>query len=342
MAQPARAAAAAGAPAPAAAAVAAPAAPVPAAAAAPAAAANPLIPRPAVMPEAYDGSDDWVEYHQYYDNCALVNGWADAQKAQFLGVRLRGAAQRFYVTLPVARRANWQHICADLAQRFAPAANVRLFKAQFKARRRQPGEDLAHIADDLRRMVVRAYPQMADHDREELVRDQFIECLTPLVLRLRLQENPPATVQAAVETALHLERIWGNEPSRGDLSRTTGQPDLAQPSLLVAATGAPIAAPGSLHAAQPAADPLSALAAALGSLNSKLDRLAMPSGGPRPPRDSRPLSQSSARTPSGCWNCGRRGHRRADCHLPPVPEYPRENAWKPPKSAPRYPSGNGH
>jgi len=50
--------------------------------------------RPAIIPEAYDGSTDWVEHIQYFEQCALVNGWADPQKAQFLAVRLRGQAQR--------------------------------------------------------------------------------------------------------------------------------------------------------------------------------------------------------------------------------------------------------
>ena len=59
--------------------------------------------RAAVMPEAFDGSDDWAEYLQYFDQCAVVNGWGDAQKAQFLAARLRGAAQRFFASIPLAR-----------------------------------------------------------------------------------------------------------------------------------------------------------------------------------------------------------------------------------------------
>ena len=65
----------------------------------------PAFGRPAVMPEAYDGSGDWVEYIQYFDQCAQVNGWNDPQKAQYLAVRLRGGAQRFLATIPAARRA---------------------------------------------------------------------------------------------------------------------------------------------------------------------------------------------------------------------------------------------
>ena len=213
-------------------------APVPAPAGGAAAAAAPAaMVRPAVMPEAYSGTSDWAEYVQYFEQCALINGWGDPQKAQFLAVRLRDAAQRFYNTLPVARKHNWQHVCQDMGQRFAPAATAPLFKAQFKARRRAAGEGLATLADELRRMVVKAYPNMPEGDRNELVRDQFIEALTPVSLRVRLQENPPATIQAAVEAARHLERVWGSvEMPAGAANKLVGPYGDGAVAQLVAAT----------------------------------------------------------------------------------------------------------
>ena len=164
--------------------------------------------RPAVMPEAYEGDGDWEEYLAYFNQCADINGWNDAAKARYLGVRLRGMAQRYHAGIPQARRLNWQQVTQDFTQRFAPAADVRRYKAQFKSRRRGQDEPLPKLADDLRRLVTRAYPNMQDGDQQELVRDQFIDALTPSSLRVRLQENPPATLQEALERALHLERVW--------------------------------------------------------------------------------------------------------------------------------------
>eukprot|EP00117_Sycon_ciliatum_P043599 scpid14644/ scgid31550/ len=152
---------------------------VPAAGAAPARAGG-AVARPAVMPETFDGEGDWQEYLAYFIQCAEVNGWQDTQRAQFLGVRLRDAARRFFTALPAARRVNWQHLCADMGNRFAPAAVANQYKAQFRTRRRKAGEDLLRVADDLRRLVVRAYPMMPDAVRDDLVRDQFIESLTPV------------------------------------------------------------------------------------------------------------------------------------------------------------------
>ena len=81
-----------------------------------------LVSCPDVTPETFDGEGDWQECLAYFMQCAEVNGWQDPERAQFLGVRLRDAACRFFTTLPAARRVNWQHLCADMGNRFAPAA----------------------------------------------------------------------------------------------------------------------------------------------------------------------------------------------------------------------------
>ena len=136
--------------------------------------------RPAVMPEAYEGDGDWEEYLAYFNQCADINGWNDAAKARYLGVRLRGMAQRYHAGIPQARRLNWQQVTQDFTQRFAPAADVRhsdikrSLNRDVAAKLVKP-EPLPKLADDLRRLVTRAYPNMQDGDQQELVRDQFID-----------------------------------------------------------------------------------------------------------------------------------------------------------------------
>eukprot|EP00117_Sycon_ciliatum_P016565 scpid20143/ scgid15938/ len=271
----------------------------------------PAFGRPAVMPEAYDGSGDWVEYIQYFDQCAQVNGWNDPQKAQYLAVRLRGGAQRFLATIPAARRAVWQHVSADLERRFAPPANERQFKAQFRTRRRKSGEDLAHLADDLRRLVVRAYPNMPGGLQDELVRDQFIEAVSPVALRVRLQENPPATVQAALEMALHLEKVWRSVdlPSEAP-QRLVGPYGESQQTQLVTAAVDVAEAP-----ARGQTDVLErTLSSLVRTLDQLLERRDAPSGqggrGRGRTRDQEPARRVKMFT---CWNCGEPGHRAAQC-----------------------------
>ena len=293
----------------------------PAAPAGGAAAAAARAVRPAVMPEAFDGETDWTEYLLYFEQCANVNGWADPVKAQFLGVRLRGLAQRYYATIPQARRIVWAHACADMAQRFAPDANERQYKAQFKARRRQPAEAIAHLADDLRRLVARGYPRMNAGDQQELVRDQFIDALTPISLRVRLQENPPANIQEAVEAALHLERVWASVDATS--GHTAGKlvglyPDegAAKGSELVPvmAVQSPPTYQGrgqgrdtAFNAGQTettAAVSISRLAEEVSQLSARLESVLRRDDG---------RSSSRTREPFSCYSCGRPGHIARNC-----------------------------
>ena len=271
--------------------------------------------RPAVMPEAYDGEGDWAQYLQYFNQCAAVNGWNDPAKARFLGVRVRGAAQQYYSTIAAGRQQVWAQVVADMDQRFAPGANARQYKAQFKARRRHPNEGLMALADDLRRMVVRAYPRMVAVDQEELLRDQFIDSLNPVALRVRLQENPPATLPEAVEAALHLERVWSSidtpTHAAGDSSLLVGpyadvhgaSSRVQVPVMAVGTTGAPTQG-DQLRVSQ--------LVTELGNLKVEMERSLRRMDNPRDFR-SRGGPPSRGRRPSVCWQCNQPGHFQRDC-----------------------------
>lgn len=169
--------------------------------------------RPVVMPEAYDGEGDWNVYIQYFNNCRAINGWTEDQSALVLGVRVQGAAQAFHATLQADVRADWDELTQAFTARFAPAEGLALYKAEFKNRRRRKGEPLGRLADDIRRLALRAYPNAAAPLVGELAKDQFIDALPrQSPLRLRLKEATQLdTLNAVVERAIHLESMWEAE-----------------------------------------------------------------------------------------------------------------------------------
>ena len=46
------------------------------------------------MPEAFSaaGSEEWDSLLSHFEDCSVINEWSDARKAQFLAVRMSGAA----------------------------------------------------------------------------------------------------------------------------------------------------------------------------------------------------------------------------------------------------------
>ena len=310
------------------AAAAAAAAPAPVSAAPVGAATPAAMVRPAVMPETYDGSGDWIEYHHYFEQCAQINRWQDADKAQFLAVRLRGPAQRFFATPPAARRANWQHVSADMGQRFLPPGTALQCKAKFQSRRRAIGENLASLADDLRKLVVQGYPNMPDQDREELVPDQFIETVTPVALRVPLRENPPATVQAAVETALHLERVWGDLDMPAATAQRLVGPYGETPQQQLVAAVAPSQQPPDKELVRL----LTKLETRLSSLENRRPLAPPGRSGESDPRQG---------TPPTCWGCGRIGHIQRHCRTSRSGNGRGRISGPPSQRPPSRPQGNG-
>ena len=172
--------------------------------------------RPVVMPEAFSGEPgerDWDAYEQYFIQCAELNGWDAGRRAQFLGVRLRGQAERFAATLEPATRQDWDQFARALRGRFAPGNREALHKASFRSRRQRSGESFADLADNLRRLVALAYPLAAHALRMKLARDQFVDSVSDVRLQLRLKENMPATLDDAVARAVQLEALWATHPS---------------------------------------------------------------------------------------------------------------------------------
>ena len=75
------------------------------------------------MPEAFSGEPgerDWDAYEQYFIQCAELNGWDADRRAQFLGVRLRGQAERFAATLEPATRQDWDQFARALRGQVRP------------------------------------------------------------------------------------------------------------------------------------------------------------------------------------------------------------------------------
>ena len=164
--------------------------------------------RPLITPEAYTGQGDWLEHPEFFNHCAAVNEWNDAQRAHFLAAQLRDGAHKFLGTAPAARGAVWADLVADLTDCFSPAGIARQYRAQFGNRRRWTNKDFGTLAAELRKMVGRANPTMPPALQDELVHDQFLDAVTPERLRIRLHENASQTIQAAIEMASHLERVW--------------------------------------------------------------------------------------------------------------------------------------
>ena len=148
-------------------------------------------------------SEEWDSWISHFEDCAVINGWSDERKAQFLAVRMRGAAEN-YATLKTALR-----------EKFVPKERVKLHKTEFRARHHERDEKLPDHASSLRRLVSRAYPEAVPDLQDSLAKDQFIDALEDREIRMKLRESGPKTLDEAVSRALQIEAMYEAESRRG-------------------------------------------------------------------------------------------------------------------------------
>ncbi|CAH3157892.1 unnamed protein product, partial [Porites lobata] len=172
--------------------------------------------RPIVMPEAFSaaGNEEWDSWLSHFEDCAVINEWNDARKAQFLAVRMRGAALLQLQSLSPDVRGDYTGLKRALREKFVPKERIELHKAEFRARRRERDEKLPDLASSLRRLVGKAYPEAIPDLQDSLAKDQFIDALEDREIRMKIRESGPKTLDEAVSRALQIEAMYEAESRR--------------------------------------------------------------------------------------------------------------------------------
>ena len=98
---------------------------------------------------------------------------------------------------------------AQLPARYGSANQTTLYRTQLKYRRSR-GESLAALVNDIRRMVVLAYPGPTSPMKEAVACDAFLEALGDAEMALKIREREPPTLEDVFQYALRLEAYSGS------------------------------------------------------------------------------------------------------------------------------------
>ena len=195
-----------------------------------------------------------------------------------------------------------------LQQRFAPKGNELEWQFRLQSRNQKASEPLVEFAGELRMLADKAYPNWSADQRQEVVRNQFIQGVNSPSIQLQLMREMPATLDLALELARCLESV-----------------ELAQRRLHREKRGAE-----ALSVTDPAEEDEPSQANALRRYDSRrterqIEELS---------RQVRRLTEEVARLQDGsvdgqpqkkgpvCWGCRERGHIKRNC--PHTQKGPRE------------------
>jgi len=154
--------------------------------------------------DKFDGKTCVDTYLANFESCAEYNNWTVKDKAVHLKSALTGNAANL---LQGNARATYDEMVELLQRRYGNSQQHEKFKLELKSRRRRPDEDIQSLAQEVERLVHRAYPRAPADLRETHSLDSFIDALDDPPLQCRLREREPVTLNKAVATALRLKAI---------------------------------------------------------------------------------------------------------------------------------------
>ncbi len=130
--------------------------------------------RPVVLPDTFTGVGNWTEWKYHFDNVAKVNGWDDAQKLQWLRVRLTGRAQAAIHRVTGEAAECFALTINALDERFEPKSRQARYRAEFQASRKKRSEGWADFAEDLKTLTEKGFPDLEEAAREQIAVQSYL------------------------------------------------------------------------------------------------------------------------------------------------------------------------
>jgi len=155
-----------------------------------------------MKPEKFSGSTCFETFLVQFDNCVKFNRWSQKDKLQYLRWSLTGTAAQM---LWGAEGMSFQQLVARLRSRFGSLDMEEKYQTELQCRRRKTDESLRELAQDIRRLMMLAYPGDRSDMAERLAKEHFVCALDDPELEFKVREKEPQTLDAALKVAQRLE-----------------------------------------------------------------------------------------------------------------------------------------
>ena len=153
--------------------------------------------------DRYDGSTSLEAFLAHFDNCARYNQWTYDDKLSQLKASLKGSAAE--ILLESERTMSYRELRNELRECFGTDGLENQMESQLKTRRRQKGETLRALYQDINRLVMQAYPGQHGRIRDKLAIEAFITSLNDPELELNVRNSGTNTLRQCFHAAMKYE-----------------------------------------------------------------------------------------------------------------------------------------
>ncbi|MES9883154.1 MAG: hypothetical protein ABW185_20005 [Sedimenticola sp.] len=257
---------------------------------------------PSMKPETYSGAGDWESFISHFDVCSRLGGWSPRTKALTLLACMRGQAQLYLLNLSEAEKDSFTILSSKLAARFGGNQQKPLWASRLENRKRKPGESIAELGDDIRRLTRKAYSNLGIAAQDMLGMQQLLKSTSP-ELRYRCITEECDTVEKAVEIIQTYEDLFGETAPK--TAKSTVRMVQSKQS----------------NRTDPDTKSSQRIERSLEQLTDRIDRLerrqmdVYRQPPPPPPNWNGPI-QGRRSGPPVCYQCGSPDHFYRDCPMP--------------------------
>ena len=165
-----------------------------------------------------------------FDILARRCQWNDDMKADMLKCNLTGAAAQLLWDDPSCQ--NYEQLVLKLNQRFGEDSQSECFRAKLKVRKQGKDESLSSLMQDIRRMMILAYPDSSSELGKMMAKECFLDAIYDKNLSLKIREHSPVDLDAAFQLAVKFEAYAvlsgapkGEDRYRGSMVQTVASSD---------------------------------------------------------------------------------------------------------------------
>ena len=151
----------------------------------------------------YNGTSSILSFLKQFEICAEHNAWSEREKVVRLQCALEGQSSQVLWDFNSVESFTHGQLKEQLILRYGSPGQTEAHRAELRNLKQKRGEALSTLMQNVRKLMVLAYPGPTTPMHDKIAKDSFISALGDRVLALKVLEKGVVDLDAAYQHAVH-------------------------------------------------------------------------------------------------------------------------------------------